>query len=81
VAVVIESGRRWINKIACASQAYGKDQSKKEIIKLKTQLLDRGFGFIVACFLGLTKVRPMFAFFLSQALPVDFERGRRDGSM
>lgn len=81
VAVVIESGRRWINKIACDSWAYGKDQFKKEIIKLKTQLLGRGFGFIVACFLGLTEVRPMFAFFLSQSLPICFKCGRRDGSM
>ena len=52
------------------------DQFKKINSKLKTQLLDRYF--IVACLLGLTEVCPMLGFFLSQALPVGFESGRRD---
>jgi hypothetical protein len=50
---------------------------------MKTQLFDGHYGFIdcfvVACFLGLAKVRPTLAFFLSQALPVGFERGCCDG--
>ena len=52
------------------------DQFKKIDSKLKTQLLDRYF--VVACLLGLTKVRPNLGFFLSQALPVGFESGQRD---
>jgi hypothetical protein len=68
----------WINRNACASE---KGKSKKEKDKLKTQLLDRCFGFVVACFLGFTKARPLLDVFLSQALPVGFECGRRDGFM
>ena len=68
-----------------SAASYGKKISPKwKEINKKLSLLVRYFGFIncfvVASFLGLAKIRPTLAFFLSQALPIYFECGDVMGS-